>query len=196
MMKTSRNSAFTLIELLTVIAVIAILSGILIPVTGGVIRQSRIAASKAQLWQYVNAIEAFKAEYNYYPTIFGTIEANYSLKTNADSTNFIEALSGRNIANGNPKVVGGNYKTISYHNFSDSECFVNDAGVVQQDQLSDRFNNTLINFRLDLNGDGFVDPSTSGNRDPQEPDNPLRTNITAWVLEDPDEGFPGYGLWE
>ena len=168
----------------------------MIPVTGGIIRQSRIAASKAQLWQYVNAIENFKAEYNYYPTIFGTTENNYALEEAEDSINFIEALSGRNVASGNTKSVGGNYRSIQFHSFSDSECFVNDSGVVQQHLLADRFNNNLIRFRVDVNGDGFVNPSTFGNRDPQEPENPLRTSVTAWVLEDPDDGLPGYGLWE
>lgn len=195
-MKIFSKRAFTIIELLTVIAVIAILSSILIPVTGGIMRQSRIAASKAQLWQYVNAIENFKAEYNYYPTIFGTSEVNYPMEGALNSINFIEALSGRDVASGNTKSVGGNYRSIQFHSFSDSECFVNAAGVVQQHRLADRFNNNLIRFRLDMNGDGFVNPSTFGNRDPQEPDNPLRTSITAWVLEDPDNGFPGYALWE
>lgn len=195
-MKVFRKRAFTIIELLTVIAVIAILSSILIPVTGGIMRQSRIAASKAQLWQYVNAIENFKAEYHYYPTIFGTTEDNYALEAAVDSINFIEALSGRDVGSGNPKSVGGNYKSIQFHSFSDSECFVNAAGVVQQHRLADRFNNNLIRFLLDINGDGFVNPTTFGDRDPQEPDNPLRTSVTAWVLEDPDAGLPGYALWE
>ena len=66
-----RKNAFTLIELLAVVTVIVILSGILIPVAGSVIRQSRIASSKARLWQYITAIENFKAEYSYYPRVYG-----------------------------------------------------------------------------------------------------------------------------
>lgn len=62
-------SGFTLIELLMVIAIIGILAGILIPTVGAVRKQANIAASKAQLSSYVNAIQLFKGEYNYYPFI-------------------------------------------------------------------------------------------------------------------------------
>src|SRR5258707_15486382 len=59
--------AFTLIELLTVIAVIGILAAILIPTTAS----ARVAANKAktrgQLAQWAAAIEGFRQEYGYYP---------------------------------------------------------------------------------------------------------------------------------
>ena len=69
MNKIQRNSsAFTLIELLMVIAIIGILAGILIPTVGSVKKQANIAASKSQLSNYVNAIGMFKSEYKYITT--------------------------------------------------------------------------------------------------------------------------------
>ena len=189
-----KTQAFTLIELLMIIAIIAILSGILIPVTGGVIKQSRIAASKAQLWQYVTAIENFKAEYGYYPTIFAG-EASYSLEGAGDSRNFIEALSGRDVTTGNPVQIGGNRNSIQFHSFSTSECF-DLNGVIQNHRLADRFNNTSISIKVDGDGDGYILPNPPGGRDPDAPDSPLRTSVTAWVVEKPDGSEPGYGLWE
>lgn len=188
-----KTVAFTIIELLTVVAIIAILSSILIPVAGGIIRQSRIAASKAQLWQYVTAIENFKAEYNYYPTIFNG-ENSYSLESASNSRNFIESLSGRNTGDGSLANVGGNYKSIQFHDFPSSECF-DDNGTIRTHRLADRFNNTSISIMVDGNGDGFITPDPPNNRDPEAPDEALRTDVTAWVEEPLDGSAPGYGLW-
>ena len=65
----NKKSAFTLIELLMVIAIIGILAGILIPTVGAVRKQANIAASKSQLSNYVNAIGMFKSEYKFYPDL-------------------------------------------------------------------------------------------------------------------------------
>ena len=54
-----------------VIAIIGILAGILIPTIGAVRQQANIAASKAQLSAYVNAIQMFKGEYGYLPFVSG-----------------------------------------------------------------------------------------------------------------------------
>ena len=67
MKKNKKISGFTLIELLMVIAIIGILAGILIPTVGAVRTQANLAASKAQLSNYVTAITMFKGEYGYYP---------------------------------------------------------------------------------------------------------------------------------
>ena len=189
-----KSTAFTLIELLTIIAVIGILAGILIPLASGVIKQARIAASKAQLWQYVTAIENFKAEYNYYPTIFSG-ESTYSLERAEDSKDFIEALSGRGLDNGSAVQVGGNSNSIQFHSFSSSECFDLD-GTIQNHRLADRFNNTSISIKVDGDGDGYVLPNPPGGRDPDAPNRKLRTSVTAWVVEKSDGSEPGYGLWE
>ena len=192
MNRTLRNpSAFTLIELLMVIAIIGILAGILIPTVGAVRKQANIAASKSQLSNYVTAIQLFKGEYSYYPFVTGGNDTTVDLSS--QSTLFIETLSGRDASNGKPKVEGGNRRRIGFHSFSESEFLLKDDDTVDPTQLADRFSNTAIKVRIDGNGDGQVDPDVSG-PEPTSPSNPIRTAITAWV--EGSEDSPGYALWD
>jgi len=188
----NKKSAFTLIELLMVIAIIGILAGILIPTVGAVRKQANIAASKSQLSNYVTAIQLFKGEYSYYPFVTGG--ADITVDLSSQSTEFIETLSGRGASDGKPKAEGGNRRRIGFYSFSESEFLLKDDDTVDPTQLADRFNNTAINLRIDGNGDGFVKPSISGNKGPTAPAKPIRTNITAWV--EGSEDSPGYALWD
>jgi len=63
-MKT-RN--FTLVELLTVIAIIAILAGILLPVINGSLKKADQTKAKAEITTLLNAIEQFRSTYGYLP---------------------------------------------------------------------------------------------------------------------------------
>jgi len=161
MNKIQRNtSAFTLIELLMVIAIIGILAGILIPTVGSVKKQANIAASKSQLSNYVTAIQLFKGEYSYYPFVTGGSDRTVDLSS--ESTLFIETLSGRNPTSGTSKEAGGNRRRIGFHSFSESEFLLNDDDSVSLTQLADRFNNTTIKIRIDGDGTGFITPNVSG----------------------------------
>ena len=63
-----RGQAFTLIELLIVIVIIAILAGLLFPAFRGVQAQAKRAQAKNDLTQIVTAVNAFYTEYGRYPT--------------------------------------------------------------------------------------------------------------------------------
>ena len=194
MNKIQRNtSAFTLIELLMVIAIIGILAGILIPTVGAVKKQANIAASKSQLSNYVTAIQLFKGEYSYYPFVTGGSDRTVDLSS--ESTLFIETLSGRNATTGKPKPEGGNRRQIGFHSFSESEFLLNNDDSISRTQLADRFNNTTIKVSIDGDGTGFITPDVSGQQ-PAKPSNPIRTNVTAWVEANGSLGSPGYALWD
>jgi prepilin-type N-terminal cleavage/methylation domain-containing protein len=71
-MKTPRNTpstahAFTLIELLTVIAIIAILMGLLFPVMGVVKETAKKTQAKNEVVQIVSAVKLYYTEYGKYP---------------------------------------------------------------------------------------------------------------------------------
>lgn len=193
-MKKETTQAFTLIELLMVIAIIGILAGILIPTVGAVRNQANIAASKAQLSNYVTAIQLFKGEYGFLPFVDSatTDSETFSLNSTGQSTKFIQTLSGREpagvVIDTSTARSTGNRKKIAFHSFSESEFFINDSDVVSLDQISDRFNNIEIFIELDADGDGFVDPDPATKK--------LRTSITAYVEEDEDLGAPAYTLWD
>jgi prepilin-type N-terminal cleavage/methylation domain-containing protein len=59
--------AFTLIELLTVIAVIAVIAALILPVGSAVRRQAFIHNAQAQMSQLQTALERYKSAYGFYP---------------------------------------------------------------------------------------------------------------------------------
>lgn len=191
-----RHSAFTLIELLMVIAIIGILAGILIPAVGSVKKQANIAAGRAQLSNYVNAIELFKGEYKYYPWVTGGNDAE--IRVNDGSNDFIETLSGKT-ADGTASDAGWkgvNRRRIGFHSFSESEFLLDDTDKPDPSRLADRFNNEEIHLAIDGDGDGFVDPKPTDRKlRGTVPSGGVRTPVTAYVDADRDEN-PAYGLWD
>jgi prepilin-type N-terminal cleavage/methylation domain-containing protein len=67
MQRHSGEQAFTLIELMTVIAVVAILFGIAFPAYISVMERARKTQAKNDLIQIVTAVNAFYTEYGKYP---------------------------------------------------------------------------------------------------------------------------------
>lgn len=86
-----RTLAFTLIELLTVIAIIAILMGLLFPAIAIVKEQARKAQAKADVTQIVSAVKAYYTEYGKYPPTSTTASNNEDIilgeSTGATDTN-------------------------------------------------------------------------------------------------------------
>ena len=189
-MQIHSKKAFTLIELLMVIAIIGVLAGILIPTLSAVKRQANVVASKSQLSQYVNAIQLFKGEYGFYP-FADAHDAGKNI--NSLSDDFIETLSGRDASTGESKEAGNNRRRIAFHSFSENEFYMQSNGNVDRTKIADRLNNTNIFIVIDGDGDGKVTvPSASGGQGTQE----LRTTVTAYVEADSEYGYPDYYLYD
>lgn len=189
MKNNKKISGFTLIELLMVVAIIGILAGILIPTVGAVRKQANIAASQAQLSNYVTALSLFKGEYSYLPFVTSSADVELDLSQNSTSTEFIETLSARDASSGVQKSVNGNRRLISFHSFSESEFYVNDSDVTDTTQIADRFNNSNIIIVIDGDGDGeiTVKDSNAANTD-------IRAAVSAYVETNASIGAPSYSL--
>lgn len=186
MNQTARKNAFTLIELLMVIAIIGILAGILIPTVGAVRKQANIAASKSQLSNYVTAITMFKGEYGFFP-FTGEVEVNAE-------TDFMPALSGRPAEAAR---TANNRRQIAFHSFSESEFYVEADDTIDESRLADRFSNPMLFLHIDDDGDNSISPSPDTIDPPQG--GSVRTPVTAWVEENDDTLHgkqPGYSLWD
>jgi prepilin-type N-terminal cleavage/methylation domain-containing protein len=169
--KTPSSRAFTLIELLTVIAVIGILAAIVIPTASTVRTNAKKTKAKAQFSQLSLALGLFKQEYGYYPVIPGN-RLNGSLPHDATSISnkarqmlMLELLTGKdadpstaafesdekNLTTGTPKAQ--NKKRVSFMDFA-----IDEVKVFDQDEkaILDAFGNLEIVVLVDRNGDGIV----------------------------------------
>ena len=191
MNKNNNLSGFTLIELLMVIAIIGILAGILIPTVGAVRTQANLAASRAQLSNYVNAIQMFKGEYGYLPFVSGNSDERVDLSSVSACKEFMETLSARSSTTGRVLTtpVGGNRRLISFLSFSESEFFLDESDEVDPSQIADRFNNTKITIVIDGNGDQRVTVKDSSGKNKE-----IRALVSAYVDDDDEIGAPRYSL--
>ena len=67
-MKCNRRQGFTLIELLLVVVIIGILAAIVVPKFAGRTVDAQIAAAKAQVENFGNALDAYEIDNGRYPT--------------------------------------------------------------------------------------------------------------------------------
>jgi prepilin-type N-terminal cleavage/methylation domain-containing protein len=161
-MKLNKSAAFTLIELLTVIAIIGILAGIIIPAVGAVKTSANKARTKVQFSQWASAISLFKQDYGFYPSFSSSStppagDTAYNLNDQTARQLFVEILAGK-LPNGDALASGGdairqNKRRASYFSFSGSEIATSGATVTS---IQDAFGNTEILVAMDYNYDGLV----------------------------------------
>ena len=169
--KSPLKRAFTLIELLTVIAVIGVLSAILIPTVAKVRSNAKRTQAKAQISQLTLALTMFKQEYGYFPVIPQN-KLNGDLAYNATTISdkarqmlMLELLTGRdadpstttfesdekNLTTGTPRAQ--NKKRISFMDLP-----INTVKIFDQDKkaIIDVYGNLEIVVLVDRNGDGIA----------------------------------------
>ena len=66
-----RERAFTLIEILTVVAIIAILAGIMVPTISRARVRAKVAMARLECSNLASAIKSYHAEYSRFPTAYG-----------------------------------------------------------------------------------------------------------------------------
>lgn len=174
-MNLSRTRAFTLVELLTVIAIIGILAAILIPTARSARVSANRAKTRAQFSQWAAGFEQFRQEYGSYPQLFPN-GAQKLVNQNANTSLtgphlFHDVLAGvlRNgtalppQTTGNPTPAAGqNTRRIRFVSFTESD-FVSQGDVTagraatnQLNLIRDAFYGTSIAVITDSNLDGVI----------------------------------------
>lgn len=169
---TNSRRAFTLIELLTVVAIIGILAGMLSVVIPLVKTKAQIAKYRAIYQGWVGGIEQYKAAYSTYPVFTGTSydtskDTFVQLNSESSVTEFIKSLSGRSpVWDGSKPLSTGtggearkyNRQATPFVEFDTAAYAMDDNGGYKR-MLSDGFGNTNIRLLMDTDGNGLVKPT-------------------------------------
>jgi type II secretory pathway pseudopilin PulG len=157
---SKKNRAFTTLELIVVIATIAILASLILPTFGKVKRSMYANQSKIQFSRYVFGLNAYYREYGYFPQIVasGTALATDTIieLTAASSANLICALSGKKTDGVNPLLSNDAYLNphgTQFVEFSDDDFFKKTDGTIDRTLLADRFNNNSIHLIVEDDSD-------------------------------------------
>jgi prepilin-type N-terminal cleavage/methylation domain-containing protein len=177
-----RDGAFTLIELLTVIAILGVLAAILIPTTASARNGAKKAKTRGQFAQWGSAIEAFRQEYGTYPTFetagagLNKVNGNTAGSANlAGQHRFYETLVGSRrdgaalpttIAGTPPPPQAQNTRRIQFITFTESDIVsasTTDASLLtKRGLIRDAFDGTDIVVLVDRNLDGSIKVGGTG----------------------------------
>ncbi|MDR0535305.1 MAG: type II secretion system GspH family protein [Puniceicoccales bacterium] len=149
---------FTLIEILAVIAIIALLAGVLAPAIGGAFTAARKSVVVGRFSGWATAILQYKQEFGYYPPLATRTnteeDTHYDLGQNDVVKNFIRCLSGKNLDGSDltsTEMREYNRKGRLFVSF-DKDAFEN--GDPKTEKLVDHRGNEKIHLVFDTNDDG------------------------------------------
>ena len=155
-------SGFTIVELITVVAIMALMLAILVPSALSVRQSANQAKTRLQFSQWGTAITAFRSEYGYYPVFDPSNTINGGASTR--DLVFHDLLAGRR-RDGTALAVGSaaalqNRKAISFYSFPASD-FV-DSGSTTSSLLSTAFGDVDVVVLVDRNLDGVINSGDFG----------------------------------
>jgi prepilin-type N-terminal cleavage/methylation domain-containing protein len=152
--------AFTLIEILAVVAIIGLLAAILVPTIGAVMRNAKKSVSQGNFSQWAAAIADYKHTYGYYPPLSDATsdsdDTYYDLDRSDELKNFVRSLSGKNLDGTEltpEEVKKYNERSRSFCSF-DSNVFRNQDP--KTEKLVDFTDNSHIHIVLDTDGNKSV----------------------------------------
>jgi len=171
-----RASGLTLIELLTVIAILGILAALIVPTTSSARTAAKKAKTRGQFAQWSAAIEAFRQEYGYYPTFETTgagmnkVNGNTIGGTNLAAVHrFYETLVGSRrdgaalattTTGTPPPPQAQNSRRIQFITFTEADIVpvatADAALTAKRGLVRDAFDNTDIAVLVDRNLDGAI----------------------------------------
>lgn len=158
-----KKQKFTLIEILTVIAIIGILAAFIFPALFAVQNNSRRTKTETILTSVNTAIKVYKGDYNILPTIDGSVKGRIgewsgdinNMKPSDDYYTFFDILSYKNHKGGSSVtsvVENSNPKAVQYLD-PPKDYFHKDYRL---NSIRDAWNRPIVVF-LDKTGDGNID---------------------------------------
>lgn len=145
LVNSGKPRLFSLIEIVTVIAVLAILGSILLSAIGSARTSALASVSKTRFAQWMGAMEAFRLEYGYYPVGEPGADSCVALHEGGQGQRLVSILEGRDTA--------VNPRRIRFIQFSDPD-FENPAD--PDSVLVDALGHRVIHVLVDGDGDGKV----------------------------------------
>lgn len=165
---------FTLLELLTVIAIIGLLAGILFPVINGARRSGLQAKSKTQFAQWKTAIESYRQEYGYYPFTQGSGDNLFKINESGNRELFEEVLNGSNRT--------FNRRGIPFYRLSENDL---EEPARYGSNIIDAFGNTDLAILIDADLDGRI--AVDGFE--------IKSSVEVIAHENEALGFPRITTW-
>jgi prepilin-type N-terminal cleavage/methylation domain-containing protein len=199
-------AAFTLLELLAVVAIIGILAAIVIPTTAAVRASALRARTRVQLGQWAVALVLFREEYGAYPLLAASGKVNAGAGPGLAAVHpFHDLLSGRRrdgsalpetpgaAVDGVPPPEAQNVRHLAFVRFAATDLYTSDAPTpAESGLLHDAFGNPDLAVLVDRDQDGWINvrdyPAWPAVSPPDAPDRrlvpaePIASGVRTGVL--------------